>query len=153
MLCGIITWLWEPIDSDGEPMEGRIYNPQNGRTYSASLKLRSPDILEVKGCVLIVWDSRPYLCADACVPTTMSAFVLFTIAISSPCSAAGTLNLSSVLRKSANIACHSFSEMFRCACAAFMSRPAYLHGPPVTWQTSAVTWNFNPCFGTRSRAW
>ncbi len=39
-------------------MEGRIYNPENGRTYRASLKLRSPDLLEVKGCLLIVCDTQ-----------------------------------------------------------------------------------------------
>jgi Delta7-sterol 5-desaturase len=91
LLCGLVTWLWEPIDADGEPvrdkhnpdsrlrartvvglslledfrggatgeaLEGRIYNPENGRTYRAVLKLRSPDILEVKGCVLIVCDTQ-----------------------------------------------------------------------------------------------
>jgi Delta7-sterol 5-desaturase len=87
LLCGLVTWLWEPTDAEGEPirdrhnpdprlraqtviglslledfrgdaMEGRIYNPENGRTYRASLKLRSPDILEVKGCVLIVCDTQ-----------------------------------------------------------------------------------------------
>ncbi len=79
LLCGFVTWLWEPIDAageairdehnpdprlrsrpvvglslledfrrgvNGEPMEGRIYNPENGRTYRASLRLRSPDVLE-----------------------------------------------------------------------------------------------------------
>lgn len=101
VLCGIVTWLWEPIDAAGEPMrdkhnpdprlrarpiigisllddfrrgvsgatmEGRIYNPENGRTYRASLSLRSPEILEVKGCLLIacdtqVWRRLESLCA------------------------------------------------------------------------------------------
>jgi Delta7-sterol 5-desaturase len=91
LVCGVVTWLWEPIDAEGRPMrdkhnpdprlrarpilgfslledfqpvgneasmEGRIYNPENGRTYRASLKLRSPDILEVKGCLLIVCDTQ-----------------------------------------------------------------------------------------------
>lgn len=91
LLCGLVTWLWEPIDVEGEPMrdkhnpdpglrartiiglslledfrsgengeamEGRIYNPENGRTYRASLKLRDPDLLEVKGCLLIVCDTQ-----------------------------------------------------------------------------------------------
>lgn len=44
--------------ANGEVMQGRIYNPENGRTYRASLKLRSPDILEVKGCLLIVCDTQ-----------------------------------------------------------------------------------------------
>lgn len=91
LLCGLVTWLWEPIDAEGEPMrdkhnpdprlrvrpivglslledfrrpdegeamEGSIYNPENGRTYRASLRLRSADILEVKGCLLIVCDTQ-----------------------------------------------------------------------------------------------
>jgi uncharacterized protein (DUF2147 family) len=44
--------------ANGEALEGRIYNPENGRTYRAALKLRSPDILEVKGCLLIVCDTQ-----------------------------------------------------------------------------------------------
>ena len=91
LLCGLITWPWEQIDAEGEPirdkhnpdpqlraqsviglsllndfrrsanggpLDGRIYNPENGRTYRASLKLRSRDILEVKGCLLIVCDTQ-----------------------------------------------------------------------------------------------
>jgi hypothetical protein len=42
--------------------------------------------------------------------------------------------------------------MFRCSCASFIDRPLNLHGPPVTSQTSAVTWNLSPAFGTRLRA-
>lgn len=91
LLCGVITWLWEPIDARGESIrdarnpdptlrkqplielsllkdfrhaqnggsiEGRIYNPENGRTYDATLRLRSPDVLEVKGCLLFVCDTQ-----------------------------------------------------------------------------------------------
>jgi uncharacterized protein (DUF2147 family) len=91
LLCGVISWLWEPIDADGhairdtknpgpnlrtqpviglsllrdfryesigEAVGGQIYNPENGRTYRASLRLRSPDILEVKGCLLFVCDTQ-----------------------------------------------------------------------------------------------
>jgi uncharacterized protein (DUF2147 family) len=91
LLCGVITWLWEPIDakgesirdaknpdpnlrkqsviglsllndfrygSNGESLDGQIYNPENGRTYRASLRLRGPDILEVKGCLLFVCDTQ-----------------------------------------------------------------------------------------------
>lgn len=91
LLCGVITWLWEPIDAkgeairdarnpdpnlrqqpviglsllkdfryaaSGESMDGQIYNPENGRTYKASLRLRSPELLEVKGCLLFVCDTQ-----------------------------------------------------------------------------------------------
>jgi uncharacterized protein (DUF2147 family) len=91
LVCGVVTWLWEPLDAEGGPMrdkhnpdpklrarpilglslledfrrvineeamEGRIYNPENGRTYRASLRLRSADLLEVKGCLLIACDTQ-----------------------------------------------------------------------------------------------
>jgi Delta7-sterol 5-desaturase len=97
-ICGVVTWLWEPIDSEGGPirdkhnpdkrlrarpilgislledfqrivneesMEGRIYNPENGRTYRASLKLRSPDLLEVKGCLFIACDTQVWRRVEA----------------------------------------------------------------------------------------
>ena len=32
--------------------EGEIYNTQDGRTWNANIKLTSPDILRVEGCVL-----------------------------------------------------------------------------------------------------
>ena len=89
-LCGTITWLWEAIDSTGNPTrdannpdpklrdrslvglhllrefrvdedaisEGEIYNPENGRTYRASLRLRSSDMLEVKGCFMLLCDTQ-----------------------------------------------------------------------------------------------
>ena len=98
LLCGVITWLWEPIDAKGEAirdaknpdpnlrkqpviglsllkdfryepsresMDGQIYNPENGRTYKASLRLRSLDILEVKGCLLFVCDTQIWRRAES----------------------------------------------------------------------------------------
>jgi uncharacterized protein (DUF2147 family) len=32
--------------------EGKIYNSENGKTYSGSITLKSPDVLRVEGCVL-----------------------------------------------------------------------------------------------------
>ena len=32
--------------------EGEIYNTQDGRTWNANIKLTSPDVLRVEGCVL-----------------------------------------------------------------------------------------------------
>lgn len=37
---------------------GRIYNPENGRQYDATLRLRNPEILEVKGCVLFLCQTQ-----------------------------------------------------------------------------------------------
>lgn len=88
--CGTVTWLWEPLDVNGQPVRdaknpdpklrerpviglallrgfsdtangsshGQIYNPENGRTYSASLRLRDADELEVKGCVMFLCDTQ-----------------------------------------------------------------------------------------------
>lgn len=33
---------------------GSIYNPEDGRRYSVTLRLRSADVLEVDGCVLFI---------------------------------------------------------------------------------------------------
>jgi uncharacterized protein (DUF2147 family) len=103
LLCGTITWLWEPIDANGAAMVdinnpspelrkhplvglsmlkdfhvrdamhwagGTIYDPESGRTYKASLTLKSVDVLEVEGCVLFVcrkqvWRRAESICADA----------------------------------------------------------------------------------------
>ena len=79
-LCGEIVWLWDvsvagrnkvdeknpqssrqnrsliglPIFSrfskDGDIWKGRIYNPEDGRTYRASVTLRNRNLLRVRGC-------------------------------------------------------------------------------------------------------
>jgi uncharacterized protein (DUF2147 family) len=38
----------------GGGWEGRIYNPEDGQTYRATLTARGPDTLSVEGCVLFV---------------------------------------------------------------------------------------------------
>lgn len=37
---------------------GTIYDPENGRTYDARMRLTGVDTLEMKGCVLIFCDAR-----------------------------------------------------------------------------------------------
>ncbi|GJE39839.1 DUF2147 domain-containing protein [Methylobacterium persicinum] len=37
---------------DGAGYSGSLYNPNDGKTYSGSMKLTKPDTLEVSGCVL-----------------------------------------------------------------------------------------------------
>ena len=71
--CGRITWAWEetpPGIADKKPLVGqaiftgldkeesdrwvgRIYNPEDGRSYSSNVSLISPVTLEVNGCVLL----------------------------------------------------------------------------------------------------
>ena len=100
LLCGEITWLWDPTDAKGEPLtdarnsmvalrdkpliglqllkgfrqatatnwiDGTIYDPESGRTYRSTLTQRTPDLLEVSGCVLFVcrtqlWRRAATLC-------------------------------------------------------------------------------------------
>ncbi len=50
--------------------EGSIYDPESGRTYKSSLRLKSPDLLEVSGCVLFfcqtqIWRRAGSICVDA----------------------------------------------------------------------------------------
>ncbi|MDE2604378.1 MAG: DUF2147 domain-containing protein [Burkholderiales bacterium] len=100
-LCGVIVWLWEPLDKQGRPVMdvrnpslarrsspliglqmlsdftagekpnswsgGSIYNPEDGRSYAATLTLQTPDQLVVEGCVLFVcsrqvWRKLPPTC-------------------------------------------------------------------------------------------
>jgi uncharacterized protein (DUF2147 family) len=69
--CGRITWAWEeqpPGIADkkplvdqaiftglerGEKWVGRIYNPEDGRSYSSNVSLIDPVTLEVNGCVMM----------------------------------------------------------------------------------------------------
>lgn len=58
---------FKPGSVVGTWVDGQIYNPEDGRTYSSKMKLRSPDVLEVEGCVLIlcakqVWRRVPRHC-------------------------------------------------------------------------------------------
>lgn len=85
-LCGRIVWLWDPSmptdsrNSDpalrsrplvglellrgfragapGEWTGGRIYNPEDGDTYSATLRLRDATTLDVRGCVMFICRSQ-----------------------------------------------------------------------------------------------
>ena len=85
-LCGRIVWLWDPAtendarNSDaalrsrrlvglemlsgfrpgapGEWTGGRIYNPEDGNTYGATLKLRDATTLDVRGCVMVFCRSQ-----------------------------------------------------------------------------------------------
>ena len=72
--CGKITWLWEetPQDiADKQPLigraifsglkwlapnkwgDGRIYNPEDGRSYASNIALLTTNTLEVNGCVML----------------------------------------------------------------------------------------------------
>jgi uncharacterized protein (DUF2147 family) len=96
-LCGVITWLWDetPTDiADRRPLigrkifsdlkglranywaEGKIYNPEDGNFYNASIQLTSADALEVKGCVLFVCRRQVWRRVDrsACPPVHETDF-------------------------------------------------------------------------------
>jgi len=42
--------LFSRFKKEGETWKGRIYNPEDGRTYRASITSRSKNILRVRGC-------------------------------------------------------------------------------------------------------
>jgi uncharacterized protein (DUF2147 family) len=39
-------------EEEGKYRGGQIYNPEDGKTYSAKMTVQDPDTLEVEGCVL-----------------------------------------------------------------------------------------------------
>ncbi|MEL6062967.1 MULTISPECIES: DUF2147 domain-containing protein [unclassified Methylobacterium] len=43
---------------DGSGYSGSLYNPNDGKTYSGSLRLTGPNTLEVSGCVMSVFCKR-----------------------------------------------------------------------------------------------
>lgn len=50
--------------------EGRIYNPEDGRTYTARMRLRNADTLELEGCVLLfcakqIWRKMSSVCTSS----------------------------------------------------------------------------------------
>jgi len=73
-LCGRIVWAWDDRPAgiaDGAPLTGqivisamlpqgdslwsggRLYNPEDGRAYVGTMRLKGPNNLELRGCVLI----------------------------------------------------------------------------------------------------
>jgi uncharacterized protein (DUF2147 family) len=36
----------------GDRWQGQVYNAENGQTYTSYISLRSPDVLQIEGCVL-----------------------------------------------------------------------------------------------------
>jgi len=73
-LCGTLIWAWEPEElkpgsvgglmfhravHDGERwVHGRLLNPEDGRTYSGSIKQIGPDRLELEGCAARIFCQR-----------------------------------------------------------------------------------------------
>jgi uncharacterized protein (DUF2147 family) len=49
----------------GGGFAGRIYNPEDGQTYRATLRLSAPDTLLVEGCVLVVCRKQVWRKASA----------------------------------------------------------------------------------------
>lgn len=43
---------------DGSGYSGSLYNPNDGKTYSGSMRLTGPNTLEVSGCVMSVFCKR-----------------------------------------------------------------------------------------------
>lgn len=49
----------------GGAWSGRIYNPEDGKTYSATLRRAAPDTLLVEGCVLFICQKQVWRKASA----------------------------------------------------------------------------------------
>jgi uncharacterized protein (DUF2147 family) len=47
------TILIDMKASGNNRWDGEIYNPQDGKTYSGSIEVVSPDLLRVEGCLLV----------------------------------------------------------------------------------------------------
>jgi len=92
--CGKITWLWEetPQDiADKKPLvgraifsvlkrlasnkwgDGRIYNPEDGRSYASNIALLTTNTLEVNGCVMLFCKRQVWRRFDAaqCPPVAV----------------------------------------------------------------------------------
>ena len=92
--CGKITWLWEetPQDiADTQPLvgrtifsglkrlapykwgDGRIYNPEDGRSYASNIALLTANTLEVNGCVMLFCKRQVWRRFDAaqCPPVAV----------------------------------------------------------------------------------
>jgi len=70
---------------------------------------------------------------------TMSPCIGIPMAINLPCVRVGSGNLSIVRERSSTRPARSASQIFRCACADFMSSPVYRQGPPVPAQTCSTS--------------
>lgn len=84
-LCGHIVWLWDAVDDAGQPRllhgkrilaglqrhgagdwrDGEAFNPDNGNTYRASVRMRGPDTLAVEGCLLLFCETQIWRRPDA----------------------------------------------------------------------------------------
>ena len=42
-------------NASGDSFEGSLYNPNDGKTYSGSLTIKGPNLVEVSGCVMSVF--------------------------------------------------------------------------------------------------
>ena len=47
--------LLQGLAREGDTWKGKIYNPEDGKTYEGSLTLSGPDRAELKGCVAVVF--------------------------------------------------------------------------------------------------
>lgn len=82
-LCGRVVWSWDPRgvtlgqevlsafapDARGGWSGGRAFNPDDGHTYAASLRLLDADHLLVEGCLLFLCREQVWLRVGATAVT------------------------------------------------------------------------------------
>ena len=97
-LCGTIVWAWDDQPagaSDKRPLVGQriisgmklvvkngdkaasyagsIYNPEDGNTYKATMRLKTPNTLVVAGCVLFICQEQIWRRHDSLKSPPVSA--------------------------------------------------------------------------------
>ena len=97
-LCGTIVWAWDDQPSgatDKRPLVGQriisgmklelrssekapiyagsIYNPEDGNTYKATMRLKTPNTLMVAGCVLFICQEQVWRRHDSLKSPPVSA--------------------------------------------------------------------------------
>lgn len=82
-LCGRVVWVWDPRgaelgqevllsmqrDTRGGWNGGRAFNPDDGQTYAASMRLLDVDHLVVEGCLLFFCREQVWLRVGATAVT------------------------------------------------------------------------------------
>ena len=96
-ICGVIAWLWQETPrekiTDKQPLIGRqlfsdlkytqsgnsaagkVYNPEDGHFYRATIELKTPNSLELQGCFLFICTRQVWRRVDptACPPVSNKA--------------------------------------------------------------------------------
>src|SRR5439155_9218184 len=124
------------VSVDPPPPDGRTTSdgPCGLRARSCALTAAREISVRPVASPFLAGDTRPGKKPCRCYCPTICERIGPRIPSSSPFSFSGTLNLSSDFTRSSTSVLNCASVMFMPLCAVRMSRPVYMHGPPVPWQ-------------------